>query len=69
MYMSPDGLMAYRIRHVSFSKQVKDGDRIVHHARIITYVDIKKGKAKPVSLLTNDMDMEYEDIVGIYRQR
>lgn len=69
MYMSPDGLMAYRIRRVSFSKRVKDGDGIVHHARIITYVDTKKGKAKPVSLLTNDMDMEYEDIVGVYRQR
>ncbi len=69
MYMSPDRLMAYRVRRVSFFKRAKDGDGIVHHARIITYVDTNKGKAKPVSLLTNDMDMEYEDIVGVYRQR
>lgn len=42
---------------------------LIHHARIITYVDIKKTKAKLVSLLTNEMDMESEDIVEIYRKR
>lgn len=36
---------------------------------IITYVDIKKGKTRLVSLLTNDMDMEVEDIADIYRKR
>ena len=69
MYQTAEGLMAYRIRHVVFHKRVKDGDDIVHHARIVTYVDIKKGKAKIVSLLTNDMDMDVEDIVAIYRKR
>ena len=69
MYMNREGLMEYRVQHVIFRKRVKDGDDIVHHARIITYVDIKKGKARLVSLLTNDMDMEVEDIVEIYRKR
>jgi hypothetical protein len=69
MYMNPGGLMVHRVQRVIFRKHVKDGDDIVHHARIITYVDIKRGKARPVSLLTNDMEMEVEDIVGIYRKR
>ena len=69
MHMNPEGLMDHRVQHVIFRKQVKDGDDIVHHARIITYVDIKKNKAKLVPLLTNDMEMEVEDIVEIYRKR
>ena len=69
MYMNPEGLMEYRVQHVIFRKHVKDGDDIVHHARIITYADIKRKKARLVSLLTNDMEMEVEDIVGIYRKR
>lgn len=69
-YMTPDGLMEYRVRHVTFTKKVKDGDDIIHKARIVTYVDIKKNKsAKLVSLLTNDMDMPAEEIVSIYRKR
>jgi hypothetical protein len=31
-------------------------------------VDIRKDKAKLVSLLTNDMAMEVEDIIAIYRK-
>lgn len=69
MYMSEKGLMEHRVQHVTFTKHVKDGEDIVHHARIITYIDIKKTKAKLVSLLTNDMDMEPEEIVEIYRKR
>ena len=69
MYMSGNGLMEYRVQHVAFTKHVKDGEDIIHHARIITYVDIKKTKARLVSLLTNDMDMEAGDIVEIYRKR
>lgn len=61
--------MIHRVQHVIFRKHVKDGDDIVHHARIITYADIKRKKARLVSLLTNDMEMEVEDIVGIYRKR
>ena len=41
-----------------------------HIARIVTYVDIKRGKQpKLVSLLTNDFDMRPETIVAIYRRR
>ena len=69
MYMNPEGQMECRVQHVIFRKHVKDGDDIVHHARIITYVDIKKARPRLVSLLTNDMEMEEEDIVDIYRKR
>ena len=69
MYMSPTGLMEYGEQHVTFTKHVKGGEDIVHHARIVTYVDIKKTRVRLVSLLTNDMEMEAEDIVAIYRKR
>lgn len=65
MHQNPQGLMVYREQVVVFRK-----DGINHIARIITYVDIKKGK-KPrlISLLTNDFDMPLETIVAIYRRR
>ena len=69
MIQNEGGLMVYRIQQVSFTKHLKDGEDIIHHARIITYVNMKKGKAKLVSLLTNDMEMEAEEIVAIYRKR
>lgn len=46
IYMTESGLMALRERHVTFTKKVKDGDDIKHHARIVTYVDQKKRGAK-----------------------
>ena len=65
MDMNPDGQMEYRELVVVFRK-----DDVNHIARIITYVDIKKGKTpKLVSLLTNDFDMPMETIVAIYRRR
>ena len=43
---------------------------INHIARIITYVDNRKGKQpKLISLLTNDFDMSLDTIVDIYRRR
>ena len=69
MYMNAEGKMMYRVQIVSFTKKVKDGNDIIHKARIITYVDVKKTKAKLISLLTNDFSMEIEEIVDIYRQR
>jgi hypothetical protein len=69
MYVSPDGLVGYRVQQVIFIKKVKDGEDIVHNARIITYADIKKTRVKLVSLLTNDMNMSVEEIVDIYRKR
>ena len=65
MDMTPEGKMEYREQVVVFRK----GD-ISHIARIITYVDIKKGRQpKLVSLLTNDFDMTLETIVAIYSRR
>ena len=65
MHQNPQGLMEYREQVVVFRK-----DDINHIARIITYIDIKKGKQpKLVSLLTNDFDMPLETIVAIYRRR
>ena len=69
MYMTSDGKMSYRVQYVTFTKCVKDGEDIVHKARIITYVDIKKTRAKLISLLTNDIEMPIEEIVEIYRKR
>ena len=65
MDMNADGKMEYREQVVVFRKE-----GISHIARIITYVDIKKGKQpKLISLLTNDFDMPQETIVAIYRRR
>lgn len=65
MHQNPQGFMEYREQVVVFRK----GD-INHIARIITYVDIKKGRQpKLISLLTNDFDMPLETIMAIYRRR
>ena len=65
IYQNDNGEMEYREQVVVFRK-----DGIDHIARIITYVDIKKGRRpKLISLLTNDFDMELETIVAIYRRR
>lgn len=65
MHQNRQGLMEYREQVVVFRK-----GEINHIARIITYVDIKKGKRpKLISLLTNDFDMPLETIVAIYRRR
>ena len=66
MYQTSTGLMEVRIQNVIFSKQTKDGV-ICHNARIITYADEKKHKL--ISLLTNDMDSDPNEIIAIYRQR
>ena len=67
MYQNPDGLMEVRIQDVLFTKKISKEQTIVHNDRIITYADT--GKHKPVSLLTNDMDSDPDDIIAIYRQR
>lgn len=67
MYQTPDGLMEVRIQNVEFVKQLKGGETIHHKSRIITYADIKKHKL--ISLLTNDMESDPEEIIAIYRQR
>lgn len=67
MYQTPDGLMEVRIQSVEFVKQKKDGGTIRHNARIITYCDEKKHKL--ISLLTNDMESDPDEIIAIYPQR
>ena len=57
--------MEYREQIVVFRK-----GEINHLARIVTYVDMKKGKRpKLISLLTNDFYMPMPTIVDIYRRR
>ena len=66
MYQTSDGLMEVRVQNVTFTKQTKEVF-INHNARIITYADEKKHKL--ISLLTNDMDSDPNEIIAIYRQR
>ena len=67
MYQRPDGLMEVRIQSVEFTKDLKGGEKIIHNARIITYVD--ENKRKLIQLLTNDMDTDPSEIIAIYRKR
>lgn len=67
MYQTPNGLMEVRIQQVTFTKQMKDEEILIHKARIITYVDEEKRKF--ISLLTNDMDSDPTEIINIYRKR
>ena len=67
MYQTPNGLMEVRIQQVTFTKQMKDEEILIHKARIITYVDEEKRKL--ISLLTNDMDSDPTEIINIYRKR
>lgn len=67
MYQTPKGFMEVRIQHVEFVKQPKGKDAILHKSPIITYVDVRKRKL--ISLLTNDMESDPEEIITIYRQR
>ncbi len=67
MNQTPDGLMQVRLQHVAFTKQLKVGDVIKHHARIITHIDERRHKL--IALLTNDMESDLDEIMAIYRQR
>ena len=67
MYQTSEGLMEARIQHVEFVKLLKGKEAIHHRSGIITYVDVRKRKL--ISLLTNDMESDPEEIIAIYRQR
>ena len=67
MYQTPDGVTEVRIQTVEFVKQKKDGETIRHKARMISYCDEKKRKL--ISLLTNDMESDPDEIIAIYHQR
>lgn len=44
MYQTTEGFMEVRIQHVTYSKVLKGGETLTHHARIITYADTQKHK-------------------------
>lgn len=67
IYQTPEGVMEVRVQEVRFTKKKQGGETIVHNARIITYVDIRKHKL--ISLLTNDMEFDPSEIIEIYRRR
>ena len=77
--MNEKGLMQWKEEFVIFRKDIKSKNEetgemekktIEHHARIVTYIDEKKkGSAKVIRLLTNDLETEYEEIVAIYKAR
>lgn len=67
MYQTTEGFMEVRIQYVTFSKVLKRGKTLTHNARIITYADTQKHKL--VSLLTNDMESDPNEIIEIYRKR
>lgn len=56
-----------RIQNVTFSKMLKDGTTLIHHARIITYVDTKKHKL--LSLFTDNLKSDPNEIIEFYRKR
>lgn len=64
MWQTPEGVMQVRVQRVTFRKELKGGSGIVHHARIVTYVDVQKRKL--ISLLTNDMTSDPLEIMDIY---
>lgn len=78
-YMNENGLMQWKEETVIFRKEVKSRNEetgevekktVEHHARIVTYIDERKrGGAKLVRLLTNDLETEYGEIVAIYKAR
>ena len=67
IYQTPKGVMEVRVQEVRFTKKKQGGETIVHDARIITYVDVRKHKL--ISLLTNDMEFDPSEIIEIYRRR
>ncbi len=67
MWQTPEGLTEVSVKHVTFSKRIKGGEALTHHARIITYADERKRRL--VSLLTNDMDFDPSEIIAIYNKR
>ena len=61
--------MICREQCVSFTKEENKEKDITHLAKIVTYVDIKKTRAKLVPLLTNNIEMDAKVVVDICRKR
>lgn len=71
MYQQEEGKMKFREQIVIFSKRNKNPDKhISHKARIVTYIDTSKKEEKQIiRLVTNDFELSFEDIIGIYNAR
>ncbi len=67
MAQTPEGVMEVRIQEIVLTKKGKEEENIEHRARIITYPDVEKKRL--ISLLTNDLDSDSQDIIDIYRKR
>lgn len=67
MVQTSEGLMEVRIQEVVLTKKGKEEEKIEHRARIVTYPDVEKKRL--ISLLTNDLDSDPQDIIDIYRKR
>ena len=70
-YQNQEGKTVCREQIVVFRKELAE-KTINHKARIISYTDIEgKNHKKPklISLLTNDFNMNYDDIIAIYKKR
>ena len=65
MHQTPDVLMEIRVQNATFNKSLACHKSLTHHARIITYVDLKKIL---IQLLTNDLESDPSEIVEIYRK-
>jgi hypothetical protein len=57
IYQTPEGLMEVRVQEVRFTKKKQGGETIVHNARIITYVDVRKHKL--ISPLKETLPLSY----------
>lgn len=64
---SPEGVVLVCEQYVTFTKHKTKGRKeIKHQARILTYIGHKN---RPISLLTNDMELPCEEIIEIYHRR
>ena len=61
--------MICREQCVSFTKEENKEKDITHLAKTVTYVDIKKTRAKLIPLLTNNIEMDAKVVVDICRKR
>lgn len=59
--------MEVRVQQVTFRKELHKGEMIKHQARINTYADIQKHRL--ISLLTNDLTSDPNEIIKIYQER
>ena len=67
IYQTEHEGMEVRVQQVTLRKELQKGEAIKHRARIITYADIQKHRL--ISLLTNDLTSDPDEIIKIYQER